>query len=111
MAGFERVDYDAQNIVTKDELSIPGVVTAGEGKILAGEVVAYEKTTTKWIKYVEATHGTGLYPLGIIKVEVDASTEDVPVAILKRGIINAKEITILTAEQVSLLMIQGIILL
>ena len=111
MAGFERIDYDAQNIVTKDELSIPGIVTAGEGKILAGEIVAYEKTTAKWVKYVEAIHGTGLYPLGVIKVEVDASTEDVPVAILKRGIINPKEIVTLTAEQISLLMIQGITLL
>lgn len=111
MAGFERVDYDAQNIVTKDELSIPGVIANGGGVIPAGGIVVYDKKIAKWIKYVEATHGTGLYPLGIIKVEVDASTEDVPVAILKRGIINAKEITILTAEQVSLLMIQGIILL
>lgn len=108
MANFARETIDTKNIVTQDTLSIPGIITTGEGVISAGAVLAYDNATTKWVKYVESTHGTGLFPLGILKDDVDATSANVPAAILKMGIVNTKDVT-LTAAQVNLLMIQGIV--
>lgn len=107
MGKFLRENFDSQNIVTEDKLSIPGIITSGEGLVTAGSVIAYDKVAVKWVKYVELTHGTGLFPLGVLKEEVNA-TADAPAAILKMGIVNAKEVTF-TPEQTALLMIQGIV--
>ena len=108
MANFSRENIDTKNIVTQDTLSIPGTIATGEGVIAAGAVLAFDKTTNKWVNYVELTHGTGLFPLGILKEGVDATSANVPAAILKMGIVNAKDVT-LTDAQASLLMIQGIV--
>lgn len=107
MGAFERVNYDKKNIITQDTLSIPGTVKKNQGVIPAGSVLAFD-ATGEWVKWVEATHKNN-FALGILKEEATTTaTDGVMAAILKVGIVNAKEVT-LDSVQKNSLMIQGIV--
>lgn len=104
MGSFTRETFEKKNIVTQDNLSVPGVVTAA---VVAGDVVAFDKAAVKWVKFVPATHGDGTFALGVAKEDAAAGEKT---AILKQGIVNAKEVSF-SGEVQNLLMINGIVVL
>lgn len=111
MTTFLRETFEKKNIVTQDNLSISGTLKKGQGTIPAGTVVAFEAATLEWVKYVSATHGIGIWALGVTKEDiVTTSTESAIGAILKAGIINSKEVSI-NGELQNLLMVNGIAVL
>ncbi|MGL6101110.1 MAG: hypothetical protein ACRC0G_15990 [Fusobacteriaceae bacterium] len=111
MAEFKRETFEKKNIITQDNLSLPGMVGKNQGVLAAGTVVAFNKVNSEWVKFVSATHGIGTFALGVTKAEaVTTATNGVKIAILKQGIVNAKEVEF-DGEIQNLLMINGIIVL
>ncbi|CAL7894674.1 hypothetical protein A2U03_06880 [Fusobacterium necrophorum subsp. funduliforme] len=84
MAEFKREKFDRKNI-TKDVVSIPGLVDKACKKLEIGNVLAYNDTTKKWVKYAKETHATGLFLFGIVKNDVDVTSADTSISILVQG--------------------------
>ncbi|AYV95957.1 hypothetical protein [Fusobacterium necrophorum] len=84
MAEFKREKFDRKNI-TKDVVSIPGLVDKACKKLEIGNVLAYNDTTKKWVKYSKETHATGLFLFGIVKNDVDVTSADTSISILVQG--------------------------
>ncbi|MCF0161368.1 MAG: hypothetical protein HUJ88_02090 [Fusobacterium necrophorum] len=84
MAEFKREKFDRKNI-TKDVVSIPGLVDKACEKLEIGNVLAYNVTTKKWVKYAKETHATGLFLFGIVKNDVDVTSADTSISILVQG--------------------------
>ncbi|XGU47844.1 hypothetical protein ACEXAJ_03700 [Fusobacterium necrophorum subsp. funduliforme] len=85
MAEFKREKFDRKNI-TKDVVSIPGLVDKACKKLEIGNVLVYDDgEDKKWKKYVKETHATGLFLFGIVKNDVDVTAADTSISILVQG--------------------------
>ncbi|PID67118.1 MAG: hypothetical protein CR959_01805 [Fusobacteriales bacterium] len=112
MAKFERKTYEKKAVV-RDIASIEGMVDGTIGKINFGEVLAYNTTSKKWVKYENATHNTGVFLLGVAKKEIEEVTEDITISVLTQGELNREDIAAAKDDEIlwSLLAKQGIYLL
>lgn len=108
---FKRENFEKKGIV-RDEKSIAGVVDKTAKKIEFAEVLAYNHTTKKWVKYVKETHNTGAFLLGIAKDEIDVTSADKTIAILVRGEVARVDVKAVESDEAlySLLARQGLFL-
>ncbi|KYM48142.1 hypothetical protein A2U04_05295 [Fusobacterium necrophorum subsp. funduliforme] len=84
MAEFKREQFNRKNI-TKDVVSILGLVDKACKKLEIGNVLVYDDAAKKWIKYAKPTHSTGLFLFGIVKNDVDVTKADTSISILVQG--------------------------
>jgi len=111
--GVVRTDFERDNAISVDNVSLGGIVGSGEADVLAQyEVLMLDGATGKWESYVVGDYVAG-EKLGIVKDAegVDATGADAGVTLLLNGCIKRASVaTTMTTALEATLMQSGLFL-
>lgn len=88
-----RANYDNDQLVLKEFITGEAVVLAQGESIKEGQVLIFDTTKKKYVKYVKSTH-TSKFNQEVVRVRVYKgdkdinATEDTVVEVLRQGIVN-----------------------
>ena len=84
--GVVRTQYESDNAITRDEVSLGGVVASGEADVLAiYEVLMLDGATGKWSSYNAGNYVAGEKLAVVTEDSIDATASDAGASLLLAG--------------------------